>query len=47
MGFVHARENPGALKYIHSGAAGRPAGIGKGGNWFYTFGDGDKVFWDI
>ncbi len=47
MGFVHARENPGALKYIHSGAAGRPAGIGKGENWFYTFGDGDKVFWDV
>jgi hypothetical protein len=47
MGFVRARENPGALKYIHAGAAGRPAGIGKGGNWFYTFGDGDKVFWDI
>ncbi len=45
MGFVRARENPGALKYIHADAAGRPAGIGMGENWFYTFGDGDKVFW--
>lgn len=46
MGFVRARENPGALKYIHAGTAGRQAGIEQGKNWFYTFGDGDKVFWD-
>lgn len=47
MGFVRARENPGALKFVHAESNGIPEGIGNGGSWFYTFGDGDKVFWDF
>jgi len=45
--FVRARDNPGALKYIHAESADPPPGIGRGENWFFTFGDGDRVFWDF
>ncbi|MFY9399714.1 MAG: GNAT family N-acetyltransferase [Desulfomonilia bacterium] len=47
MGFVRARLNPGALKYAHEGPAGLPEGAAGAGGWFYTFGDGDRVFWDF
>ena len=47
MGFVRARLNPGAIKYVHERPAVVPVDVGRGKSWFYTFGDGDKVFWDF
>lgn len=46
MGFLRARENIHALKFIHADQRTMTAGMNRGENWFFTFGDGDKVFWD-
>lgn len=45
-GFFRARGNPHALKYFHQEACDESDGMNRGENWFFTFGDGDKVFWD-
>ncbi len=46
-GFLRARDNPHALKYFHPGVYDESNGMSRGENWFFTFGDGDKVFWDF
>ncbi len=46
-GFIKHTDNEFALKYINHKSIKKSERLAEGENWFFTHGDGDKVFWDL
>ena len=46
-GFLSTRENKYALKYMNDEYIKNSESLRNGYNWFFTYGDGDKVFWEF
>jgi GNAT superfamily N-acetyltransferase len=44
-GFWMKKESPFALKTIHAEALASDADVSDANNWFFTYGDGDNLFW--
>lgn len=45
--FFRGWDNPDALKYIHTRGIDHAEKFADGRNWFFTYGDGDRLFWDL
>lgn len=44
-GFIRARRNDAALKYVHNADEVDDATLRAAESWFFTYGDGDMLFW--
>lgn len=47
LGFIRMKESKFALKFIHSDHIETSSNFANGDNWFFTYADGDRVFWDF
>ena len=47
FGFIKHTDNQFALKYINHDSIAGSEQLSNGNNWFFTHGDGDKIFWDL
>lgn len=45
--FFRGWDNPLSLKYSHTEGIDHAEKFADGRNWFFTYGDGDRLFWDL